>query len=461
MLRFYHRMILRMLPGPIIGSLALLMFLLVMQFLMKYLPDLVGKGLPPLVVVELISYNLAYMLVLAVPMSILIASLLGFAKLVNTNAYSVIKSSGVSFLQLVWPVWIVGLVLTGVMWYFNSEILPQANFRARNLWSDIRIAKPGFDLKPGIFYNGISQYSIFVGEVLTGDLTDLRDIIIYDYSDGVRYRKDISARKGRITSALDGRSITLMLFDGEIHRSRPPGGESENRYERLSFARHRLQISIEDLSFERSDPGTGRHNDRTMRSVVMSRLVDSLDIVVANELETLSRIVSSVGSGRNLDHTDLRRVTDAAARLPVAVREDGAIRPKSQTEIKYAAALKLARMDQTKIDHARTNTDWASHKADTYRVEIHKKRSIAVAVFIFMLIGAPLGLVIKRGGFGIAAILAVLIFLFYWVTLVNGEKLADRELLAPWIGMWTGNIVTGLIGVGLMIYVAMDRRATR
>jgi lipopolysaccharide export system permease protein len=450
-----------MLPGPIIGSLALLMFLLVMQFLMKYLPDLVGKGLPPLVFVELISYNLAYMLVLAVPMSILIASLLAFGRLVNSNAYSVIKSSGVSFLQLLWPVWFIGLMLTGVMWYFNNEILPQANFRARNLWQDIRVAKPGFDLKPGVFYDGIDQYSIFVGDVSTSDSDDLRDIIIYDYTDGVRYRKDISARTGRIATTSDESAITLMLFDGEIHRSRPPGRDSENRYERLKFGRHRLQISIEDLNFERSDPGRGRQTDRTMRTVVMSRLVDSLDIVVAEELTALDKIVSSVGSGRALDFTDLRRISDAAARLPAPVNDDGATRPKSDFEIRYAAALKLARMDQTEIDHARTNTNWASHMADTYRVEIHKKRSIAVAVLIFMLIGAPLGLVIKRGGFGIAATLAVFIFLFYWVTLVNGEKLADRELLAPWIGMWTGNIVTGLVAVGLMIYVSMDRRATR
>jgi lipopolysaccharide export system permease protein len=118
-------------------------------------------------------------------------------------------------------------------------------------------------------------------------------------------------------------------------------------------------------------------------------------------------------------------------------------------------------MDQTAIDRGRTSTDWASLTANKYRVEIHKKRSIAVACLIFMLIGAPLGLTIRRGGFGVAAVFAVFIFLFYWVTLVNGEKLADRELLDPWIGMWAGNIVTGLLGLALTFYVSLDRRATR
>lgn len=461
MLRFYHRMILRMLPGPIIGSIALLLFLLVMQFLMKYLPDLVGKGLPPIVFAELISYNLAYMLVLAVPMSILIASLMAFGRLVNSNAYSVIKSSGVSFPQLVWPALVVGIIMSGAMWYFNNEILPQANFRARNLWHDIRVAKPGFDLKPGVFYSGIDQYSIFVSDIPPGDPGELRDIIIYDYSDGPRYRRDISARKGRLIPDSDGNMLTLMLFDGEIHRRRPPGRDSEKRYERLAFAQHRFQISIEDLNFERTDPSKGRKTDRTMRTAEMVRLVDSLDIITIKQQAALHGIVSSIGIGRDLDVNHRRKVFDGAARLPLPSVEQPVDRAYDALKKRYDAALRLARLDRTQIDHARTNTDFAITRADTYRVEIHKKRSIAVACLIFMLIGAPLGLTIKRGGFGTAAVLATLIFLFYWVTLVNGEKLADRDLLEPWIGMWAGNIVTGLLGVGLTLYVSLDRRSTR
>lgn len=461
MLRYYHKMILRMLPGPIIGSITLLMFLLVMQFLMKYLPDLVGKGLPPLVFVELISYNLAYMLVLAVPMSILIAALMAFGRLVDSNAYSVMKSSGVSFPQLVWPALLVGVLMTSMMWYFNNEILPQANFRASNLWQDIRVARPGFELKPGVFYDGINQYSIFVGEIPPEDPEELRNVIIYDYTDGTRNRRDISARRGRLQPSSDGKSVTLLLTDGEIHRRQIRGNSAEDRYERLAFSQHRLRISIEDLSFERSDPESRRRSDRTMRTAVMSRLVDSLETVLENELLKMQETMALVGTGKTLEKNAFRRVTNTSARLPSPSIEENPPPEETQSWKRHDAALKLARMDQTVVDHGRTNSNWAAHWADTYRVEIHKKRSIAIACLIFMLIGAPLGLTIKRGGFGVSAILAILIFLFYWVTLVNGEKLADRDHLAPWIGMWAGNIVTGLIGIGLTIYVSLDRRATR
>ncbi len=155
-------MILRMLPGPMVGWLTVLMFLLLMQFLIKYLPDLVGKGLPFLAMVELVLYSLAYMLVLAVPMAVLIASLMTFSRLADSRAYVVMKGAGASFPQIVWPVLIVGFLVTAFMFHFNNVILPESNFRARNLWSDIRQKKPGFELQPGVFYQGVSRYSILV-----------------------------------------------------------------------------------------------------------------------------------------------------------------------------------------------------------------------------------------------------------------------------------------------------------
>ena len=144
MLKRLHRQILLMLPGPFLGWLGTLMFLLLMQFLIRYLPDLVGKGLPLSAIIELIAYNLAYMVVLAVPMSVLIASLMGFGRLAESNAYLVIKSAGISLPRLLWPALLMSVVLAAGMGYFNNIILPEANFRAKSLWQDIRRKKPGF-----------------------------------------------------------------------------------------------------------------------------------------------------------------------------------------------------------------------------------------------------------------------------------------------------------------------------
>ncbi len=436
--------------------LSMLMFLLVMQFLIKYLPDLVGKGLPVGVIIELIAYNLAYMLVLAVPMSVLIAALMSFGKLVETNAYVVIKSSGVSFPQLVWPALAIGVLLTGMMLYFNNEVLPEANFRARNLWQDIRVAKPGFDLKPGEFYDGIDQYRILVGEIPADNPNELRDVTIYDYSHGARFRTEISAKRGYLESVGSGEAVNLVLFDGEVHRRRPRGSGENERYEKLTFERYRFQISLEDLHFERSDPSRGRRTDRTIRTRVMMQMVDSLVLSLRNEKQLLREPLLALGTGRNIRAPGSTLTKGSSSRV---IRERTGKLPDGFSY--HDIALQRARSERTRIDTARRYIIRAERTADRYRVEIHKKYSIALACMIFMLIGAPLGLSIRRGGLGVAAALAVGIFLFYWVTLVNGEKLADRGLLTPWVGMWAGNIVTGLIGLALALHITFDRRATR
>jgi len=449
-------MILRMLPGPMLGWLVVLVFLLVMQFLIKYLPQLVGKGLPVGAIAELVVYNLAYMVVLAVPMAALIATLMAFGKLAETNAYVVIKGSGVSFPQLVWPVYILGILLAGSMWYFNTEIHPEANFRARNLWQDIRMAKPGFDLQAGEFYDGIENYKILVGQIPENNPNQLDDITIFDYTEGSRFRTDIRAETGQLEPMTAGSTLNLVLFNGEIHRRRSAGLASQDRYEKLSFDRHRLRISLEDLNFRRSDPTEGRRTDRTMKSREMKMLVDSLETSAEDEKSRVRLLMAGLGTGlntRNEMGTLIR--DDTRGSIPSTMSGNGGL----AVVVGQDAATKTMRSMRVSIDNARRSILWAKTKADRYRVEIHKKYSLALACLIFMMIGAPLGLFIRRGGLGTAATLAVAIFLFHWVSLANGEKLADRGKLEPWLGMWIADIVTGALALYLTFFVWRDLRS--
>ncbi len=464
----FHRMILRMLPGPFAAWLIVLLFLLVMQFLIKYLPQLVGKGLPFPVIGELILYNLAYMLVLAVPMAALIATLMAFGRLAESNAYVVIKSSGVSFPQLVWPVYVVGILLTAVMWVFNTSIHPEANFRARNLWQDIRTAKPGFDLQAGVFYDGIEDYRILVGDIPPDQPNELIDVTIFDYTEGARFRTDIHASRGYLEPITDGNTLNLVLFDGEVHRKRPPGSGRQDRYERLGFDRHLMRISLEDLTFNRTDPTQGRRTDRTMPSSEMIALVDSLEVTVDRGRSTLTDILTDLGTGA-LTHREIgfpvRDDAQIAFQTTVPNRagaDAGNLQDRSGQSLAererndfIVRSIRSARM---RAETTRRDMIWASDQADRYRVEIHKKYSIAIACLIFMMIGAPIGLYIRKGGLGTAAAMAVGIFMFHWVSLANGEKFADRGLLEPWLGMWLADIVTGLIAIWLTFVVWRDLR---
>jgi len=446
-------MILRMLPGPFVAWLAVLLFLLVMQFLIKYLPQLVGKGLPFLAIVELITYNLAYMMVLAVPMAALITTLMAFGKLAETNAYAVIKGSGVSFPQLVWPIYVVGILLTAGMWYFNTEFHPEANFRARNLWQDIKVSKPGFDLQAGVFYDGIDQYKILVGDIPIDNPNELHDVTIFDYSDGSRFRTDISASRGLLEPITVGNTLNLVLFDGEVHRKRPPGSGNTDRYERLSFDRHLIRISLEDLNFNRSDPREGTRTQRTMKSREMIVLVNSLDSTILQNQQQLRVMMAELGTG-SISRTETGSLIRDQTRVAVFnSEEDSFSRQVRDTSIKSRRSLRM------KIDRVRRDLSWLQDESDEYKVEIHKKYSIAIACLIFMMIGAPLGLFIRKGGLGTAAALAVGIFLFHWVSLANGEKLADRGFIEPWLGMWLADIVTGIIAIWLTFFVWRDLKS--
>ncbi len=474
MMKRLHWMVLRMLPGPFLGWLGTLMFLLVMQFLIKYLPDLAGKGLPLLVIVELIAYSLAYMVVLAVPMAVLLATLMTFGRLSESNAYAVIKSSGISLIQLIWPALIAGLLVTGGMTYFNNVVLPEANFRARNLWLDIQTKKPGFELQPGIFYEGLSGYSILVDARVPGS-NILKGVTIYDYTHSGDGQTVIKAQRGRLETLAGGTRVELTLEDGEIHRLQTDGLES--RYERLAFGRHRLYLNLSDFVFERSEPNDGYRTDRTMPTAQMIEVVDSLRQQVRRERRELRRTAwilppdsLATDSLAMDDGPPEPAIVLPAAAAAAAAPSDTVAPPTQRVALTgegslsrhriYAKALRSAREIHTKAEAARQSIKWQAREADRYLVEIYKKFSIAVACFIFTLIGAPLGLSIRRGGLGTVGGLALGIFLFYWITLVQGEKLADRGLLDPWVGMWIANAVMLVVGLWLVAYVTLDLRAT-
>lgn len=449
-------MMLRMLPGPFLGWLTLIMFLLLMQFLMKYLPDIAGKGLPLLVIFELVVYNLAYMLVLAVPMAVLISNVMVFGRLTETRAYAVMKSAGISFIRVAWPTLLLGLMLTGGMMYFNHVILPEANFRARNLWQDIRKKKPAFDLQAGAFYHGLNRYSILV-QAVDGDADTMHDITIYDYTASNRSQSVIKAQRGKVVSDDFQPYVDLFLEQGEVHKYADAIGSSTERYEWLAFDRYRFRLDLSDFVFERSDPTQGFRSDRTMRTDEMMRLLDSLS---TSTRQHQGRLVAPESMLATADSSIEDNGDGALVRL---ANEELSGSRGSTPEVHFNAvdqALQSARSRRASIDDARRTISWEKQRADRYRVEIHKKFSIAVACFIFSLVGAPIGVGLRRGGLGLPGAAATAIFLFYWVTLVQGEKFADRGFIEPWVGMWSANLVILIIGMVAFVYVGFDLRGT-
>jgi lipopolysaccharide export system permease protein len=497
-----HRMLLASLPGPFLAAFGTLLFLLLMQFLINYLPELVGRGLPFGVIAELITYSLAYMVVLAVPMAVLVATLLTFARLAETQAYAVAKSAGISLLGLAWPVVLASLAVAGGMAFFNSDVLPEANYRMKGLWQDIREKKPGFELEPGVFYDGIQGYAIRVSDA-PAESNALGEVLIFDVSEPGE-QATITAERGELATTPGGNALEMMLYDGEIHRvtSVRDGGDRTERYERVQFDRHRLQLDLSDLDWERDGAESASRSDRTMPTSQMIQLVDSLDANAQARIETLRERLAALGHiGRDTATPAARRsATNALATLagfarttdttaggattgprllsapndsssapsdsssapPAAADSTAAVRPfladlpPDGRAAVYSTAAQRMRTTKSDLDAAQNALRWERQRADRYRVEIYKKYSMAVACVVFVLIGIPLGLSVRRGGLGVIGVLAVGIFLFYWITLVQGEKLADRGLLEPWVGMWGANVLIGGLGLYFLLRETRD-----
>ncbi|MDX1418489.1 MAG: LptF/LptG family permease [Rubricoccaceae bacterium] len=455
-----HLTVLRALPVPFLAAFGTLMFLLLMQFLIRFLPELVGRGLPAAALVELVAYSLAYMVTLAVPMAWLLALLAAFGRLSESRAYLVAKGAGVSLYQLAWPVLVVGALLVVGMGYFNNVMLPEANFRLAGLWRDIRLSRPGFELEPGVFYTGLDGYALRAETIPPDSAGLLLGVTVFDATEPSR-RAVLVAERARLTTAHGGLRLEMTLEDGELHRREPR--ESDDRYERLRFARHRLGFDLSDLTFERRDLDTDARSDRTMRTTDMIAEVDSIEASVARRLAELEAEVARLGR----PDTTARRRSPDLARAPAAADTTApdtvaAAHPllaglgRNAQDAVVDAAVSRARVLRSEADGTANAVRWERQRADRYRVEIYKKNSIALACLVFVLIGVPLGLAVARGGVGLIATLAVGVFLFYWVTLVQGEKLADRGLLPPWLGMWAANVVVGLLGLYLSIREARD-----
>ena len=463
-----HRQVLLWLPLPFGAALVTLLFLLLMQFLINYLPDLVGRGLPFVALAELIAYSLAYMVTLAVPMAWLIALLTAFGRLAESRGYLVAKSAGVSLPRLAWPVAVLGLLLTLGMAYFNNQMLPEANYRMNGLWRDIRVSRPGFALTPGEFYTGVSGYAIRADAIPPDSTGLLLGVTVFESRSAGGGQAVLTAERARLQTQYGGQRLTMLLEDGEVHRRESTG--ATDSYERLAFDRYRMAFDLSSLgSFERRErTGSGR-TDRSMRTTDMLAVVDSLDRLADGRTDSVRAAILRWGRSPG----DLAPALQAP--LPFEVPEapppvdSSEAAPRvgphravlagladAEREAAYDLALRRVRTVGSVADAAASSAVWERQQADRFRVEIYKKNSIALACLVFVFIGVPLGLSVPRAGVGLVATLAVVVFLFYWISLVQGEKLADRGMLPPWLGMWAANVIVGLLGVYLVVREMRD-----
>ncbi len=425
------RYILRMHVGPFIFGTCAVVFLFFLQFLYKMLRppvDLLNKGLSYAVIGKLIGYNLAWMVVLAVPMGVLVATLMSYGKLSGSNELTIIKSSGGSAIRAMMPAILSGLAVSVALFFFNDRVLPESNQRAQALLSDIGQLRPMFAVQPGHF-TSVQGYSILARGV-DREHDVLLDVTVYGQENTTL--SVITARRAILRFNADFSRLQMQMFDGEVQRI---DRDHLERFNQFSFGEYRVVVPTSGFNFTRSDPSSMGRSDRTMNIAQMQEIVDGArrrSAEAGTRIDSLLRAYVHRLSEPAIDPTPLSRA-DAAR---VVLSEFPAIRAQLESE----ASMRSGEIRQ----------------ADQYLVEIHKKWSIPAACLVFVFVGAPLGIVVRRGNFGVSAAIALGFFVLYWACLVGGEKFADRGLLSPALGMWMANIIIGTIGLYLTILVSRE-----
>lgn len=459
-----HKFVIKSFLGPFFMTFFICVFVLLMQFLWKYIDDLVGKGLEWNIVTELLLYASLGLVPLAFPLAMLLASIMTFGNLGENYELVAMKASGISLFRIMRPLLFVALLLTSTAFYFSNNILPKANLKFYTLMYSVRQQKPEMIIKEGVFSNDLENYSIKV-ERKGKNNNMLYDVMIYDHSEN-RGNVNVSiADSGKMELTPDKNFMTLTLFNGQNYTE--PEERRQNtprRYpmQRESFQKEIINISMKDFEFNRIDEKRMAGLSKMMN---ISQLSSQGDSLFTEYKYKLWRYLS----GFNYT-SDINKQVSWMSNPIDSAKVDPKIKPTQDVDFeKIIASLStFEKQDlyQRAIGNVRNNTQGISQQVDemysrkkyvnTFPMEWHRKFTLSFACLIFFFIGAPLGAIIRKGGLGMPVVVSILLFIFYYILMITGEKFAREDAWTMINGMWFASAVFLPFGIWLTYKAATD-----
>ena len=425
---------------PFILSVAVITTVLFLQFLIRAIDRFLGKGLDAMTIFEYLYLNLAWIIALSVPMSLLISSVMTFGRMAQQNEITALKSAGVNIYNIIKPaIWFGSLVAIGLC-LFNNFILPEMNYNARLLARDIYKKKPELSIEPGYFVDMIPQYTMIVKEM---DGKNFKDVKIFSKNNNSE-QTTIYSREGTLSS--NGNTITISLIDGEIHEI---DLSDYDYYRKIKFKTHQILISMDELMLNRTSDSS--RTDREMRIPNMINEINRNKILISQIYERIDNVKKEIGI-KNPNANTLGTIEKEIKKLQQIQKK---ILP-TENELNENSAISdieekqyILSLTNNALQFKNEFTLIENYKKtnNKFKVEIHKKFTLAMACILFTMVGAPLGILVRNGGMTIASGLSIAFFLVYYILLIWGEQLADRNLLNPGLGSWLPNIVLFLSGL--------------
>lgn len=431
------------------------LFIVLMQFLWRYIDELVGKGLEISVIVELFFYAALTMVPTALPLAVLLASLMLFGNLGERFELTALKASGISLLKTMSPLIVLLSFIAVGAFFFQNDVLPKAQVKMWTLLFSMRQKSPELDIPEGVFYDQITGYNLYVREK-NRNTGVLYDLMIYDLSAGFNNASIILADSGKMSFVSDRQHLFLKLWEGESFENLKDQQVSRVGvpYRRESFSNKEIMIPF-DANFNRMD-------DSNMRNQYVGKNISELQ----QTIDSVNQRIDSIGAQygvqlQNVNYVGVHR-TDRAAPdeqgIKTVANIDSIFNGKSLREKQRYVSLALERARQTKNEYEFKSYSLSDDKKTIRRhqIELQKKFTLSVACLIFFFIGAPLGAIIRKGGIGMPIVISVFLFIFYYIIDTAGYKLARDGRVDVWEGMWASTAVLLPLGIFLTYKAVND-----
>ena len=477
MVKKLHVLVLKSFIPPFIATFIVAIFVLILQFLWLYVDELVGKGLEAWVIIKLLFYASIQVVPLAMPISVLLSAMMTFGNMGENYELTAIKSAGISILKVFRPLIVLSALLGLLNFYFADTIVPAANLKLQTLLFDIRQRHPALNFQPGIFNYDIEGYVIRISK--KNPHNDMMyNFLIYDHKNAFANNRLITADSGTLRVTEDFKYLIADLYHGhqyeEMRENETEFSKRKFPHREDKFTHYRVVIKLEGFQMKETDERLFKSNYQMLSARRLRHKIDSLKIAYQRRKNFYEDVLLNnymfvkglkLYSRRDtFDYYDALKIwyQIPAKKLPIVVNTDSLYNHmdiSSKQEV-ITRALNFAnriisQLKMAKIDLKSKQVWIAKHEIAYYR-----KFTFSVACFIFFFIGAPLGSIIRKGGFGFPAIASVLIFLLYYVISISGENLILQGGLKPEIGMWISTIVFIPISAYLVYKVATDKVIT-
>jgi len=443
--------------GPFIATFFVVLFVILIQFLWTYVDDMVGKGLEWYVILKLLFFASASFVPTALPLAILLSSIMAFGNLAESYELVALKSAGISLARIMVPlITMISLIAIGDF-FFSNNLIPVANLKFQSLLWDVRKQRPALDIKEGVFYNGIDNYSIHI-EKKDKKSQKIEGVTIYDHTSRQGNDVVLIAKSGEMTISPDQRWLGIKLYDGtryEEMRDKENGHRNTDPANRLTFKSYEIKFDLSEFKLNRTDENLFKENSVMLNLNQLQYYVDSLHIMKQKKLDVdvnfeKQYLLATRDASAIKQNPDHGKKTDSAMNkafvysLPTndpkhfILRAENTARALKDMYSNYAEEL--------------SNTDKEIRK---YEVEWHRKFSLSFACLTLFFIGAPLGAIIRKGGIGYPTVVAIFMFLIYYVISIIGERSAREDAIGIFTGMWISTLI--LFPVGLYLTYRANR----